>query len=249
MKGRSVRKSIIVSFAAGLVVVLSMVLLVNVFHATLTDAIQAAATVVLVIVTGTYAWSTNELVRLQAQPERVFRAQIREQNLADLSRELEGIGDLLYRVAGRYPLKVKDKEPPEFGEGETERLSAFDARIRGLVYGLTPDLVTRILVLTERIEEGVNQIRKLQLTVLAETIVADEEHRDWSADRARDTYYTRIRGGVRLWEWEELLEGKPIRDAYSTVEDLRSRLIAEAAFDPLPKRPAGAPSTDQAGNP
>jgi hypothetical protein len=191
--------------------------------------VPAVATVVLVAITGVYAWLTYQLVQ-QSDPHTRVRAEIEERAVADVASVLTTYTHRLKMMWDEYPLPIRDGSPPDM-ELLMERLNGtlpLANSIRANLKNLPTELFEDAAMLSAVLVDGEHRVLALLAASAIELAVARAEQREWTVDGAKSADYTPISKG-QLRDWDDLVSGVIWELALRTAELLGARIEVRSA--------------------
>lgn len=195
--------------------------------------VPAVATVVLVAITGVYAWLTYQLVQ-QSDPHARVRAEIEERAVAEVASILTTHTHRLRMMWDEYPLQIRDGLPPDMNL-LMERLNGtlpLANNIRANLKRLPSDLVEDAAMLSAVLLDGEHRVLALVAAGQIESAVAKAEQRAWTVDGAKSADYTTITKGQPR-DWDDLVSGVIWELALRSAELLGARIeLRSAGIEP-----------------
>jgi hypothetical protein len=189
------------------------------------EALTAAATVALVLLTAVYVRLTGRLVRAQEQPLTAIRVAAQETLVRQITVKLWTAGLRIRTAASRFPVIASG--PPKtdaLEQLETEmlevasELSAVSAQFPKALH----DPALRVAI---AMNQGCTDILALVATLRSEQETADLEGRPFDWSQARAVYYTHLRDVTAdKLEWDALLEGARVTSSCEALGEFEFSL-------------------------
>jgi hypothetical protein len=189
------------------------------------QVVPAVATVVLVLVTGVYAWLTYRLVQ-QSDPRLRIQAELEERAMADVARMIQTDRFRIDMICDEYPLKVKDGSPPNTSLliELVDKVVPLRDGIRARVLDLPGDLQDDAEAVVSALTVGERRVFALASICGMEAAAAQQQNRIWTVQGASTIDYTVVSRGDHREGWGALISGAPWEAASKLAGALHHRI-------------------------
>jgi hypothetical protein len=190
-------------------------------------AIQASSTVLLVAITGIYAYLTYRLVQVQERPLTAIRLAAQEDAARKLSSLLASKAWIPRAASKGFPVDLTSG-PPNTTNMRPQELSKLGDDVRELAPQLPPALAAKSVEASTDLWRAAQAILSLSSASDQEQAAANEEGRSWQADKARLIYYGNVRDLMASSkpEWDSIVHGDLVTKAWEEVNSLQTLVKA-----------------------
>jgi hypothetical protein len=189
-------------------------------------AVQASATLVLVAVTGVYAWITYRQMKLQANPLVAIRLAAQEETARQAVVVMQQIRRKGDELVGRMPVVDSPGEPIlRTVIAAAQDLSEPLKDLQGLAPGMPTAFGIRTWIILPDLITGSGEVYLFARACELERLEASQAHREWSWEGARKCYLTEVRVAERDHpEWTDVVRLTAFRGAIERLVKLEAEI-------------------------